>query len=550
MYLKLLNSVRKIWVRFRKRVVGLLLYLHEYKVVTFCLTYVILQPITVAILRNINEPLTIGLVVLLLFFLFLLLCSKLIKRKREVIFEKSKRVVIPKKRYTQDFTLLVFALCITLFQIVRVYSTITTERKISELTNCFTRGSTEIEGYVTEEPTQKYANQQVVVTTLQGGTGCEQNFTKEKIKLILKVGKFHNIHIGQVCKFRGQLSEPKDFEDFSYKKYLRNKKIYFMMDFPEIECGSDRKGNRVSNILTNWRVYLEQKIDSVLNEPQSSLLSGILFGSKRLLEKEFEAGVRIAGVSHVVSASGYNITVLTVSLSKITSFLSKKKRIVLSLIVVWLFSLFSGFSASIVRACIMSSISLVALLLGRSNTIHIALPMTAMIFLIIEPLTIFDVGFQLSLSAMVGLIYIQPILKRVLPATKFIEESVLPTMSCTISTLPISIFTFKTVSIWSILANILILPVIGSTMLFGIVALMSSSFLSQLSYFFFTVVNLQLKYFEFVVRKIYEVRFGAFNIEDSYLLTILIIFLVVLLITVIYFYPIKNERYNYYLRDC
>ncbi|MGI5897694.1 MAG: ComEC/Rec2 family competence protein [Candidatus Dojkabacteria bacterium] len=320
------------------------------------------------------------------------------------------------------------------------------------------------------------------------------------------------------------------------------------MDYPLLECENNVKRSRVKNILTNLRIFLEEKIDSVLNEPQSSLLAGILFGSKRLLEKNFEEGVRIAGVSHIVSASGYNITVLSMSLSKVTSFLSKKKRIILSLIVIWLFAIFSGFSASIVRACIMSSLSFVAKLFGRDSSMHVALPLTAVIFLIMEPLIIFDAGFLLSLSAMIGLIYIQPILEKVLPTSSFVKENILSTMSCTISTLPISIFFFKTLSIWSVPANVLILPVVGSTMIFGILGLASAKFVSEISYFFFTIVNLQLKYFELIVMKIQSLGFGAFNIADQYALPLLFILLFVFIIVVIYFYPIKNEQYNYYLK--
>ena len=197
----------------------------------------------------------------------------------------------------------------------------------------------------------------------------------------------------------------------------------------------------------------------------------------------------------------------------------------------------------------MSSISLIAVIFGRSNTVHIALPLTAFLFLIINPLVIFDIGFQLSISSMAGLVYVSPVLEKLLPKRKFVKDNLVSTMSCTISTIPISVYTFKTLSLWSIFANILILPVVQSTMFFGIIALVAGVVSSQLQYFFFTIINLQLKYFEFIVEAIGKTGIGSFVISDNIAVSLVLIFTIVLIFLIIYLYPIENESYNYYLKE-
>jgi competence protein ComEC len=215
--------------------------------------------------------------------------------------------------------------------------------------------------------------------------------------------------------------------------------------------------------------------------------------------------------------------------------------------------MFMGLGNSIIRACIMNTLSLIAVLFGRDNKIHISLPFTAAIFVFLDPLIVLNVGFLLSISAILGLVYISPILKftkeKITKNFKFFEDYVFPTLSCTIGTLPVAIFTFKTFSIWSVLVNTLVLPVVEGTMLWGALSLLFSKIHPPLSNLFFTVVNLQLKYLEAVVNKVGSLGFGSWEVSENISVIIAIFSLLFILSLVIYFYPIDNEEYNYYLKN-
>ena len=132
---------------------------------------------------------------------------------------------------------------------------------------------------------------------------------------------------------------------------------------------------------------------------------------------------------------------------------------------------------------------------------------------------------------------------------QFLDDYLLPTMSCTLSTLPISLITFKTFSLWSIPVNTLILPVIEGTMLWGVLSILLSNIHYPLSILFFTVVNLQLKYFEYIVNIVGSLNIGSWEILNSKEGYISAVLSVSILLLVIYFYPIENEKYNYYLKD-
>lgn len=314
------------------------------------------------------------------------------------------------------------------------------------------------------------------------------------------------------------------------------------MDYPKIECLQKNKGFFLRRNLVNMKEKLIGLVEKSLKEPQSSLFVGILFGQERLFSKDFEKNIRIAGVSHIVAASGYNVTILLIVLNSIFKFLPKKVRIILSIAIIWCFCLLSGVSPSIVRACIMASISLMGILLGRKNSIHITFLLCIFVFVVFKPKILLDVGFQLSVFATCGLIYLLPSITKSLKITGegFLKDTVLTTISCTLTTLPISILTFKTFSLWSVLANTLILPVVESTMLFGTLAMIFSS------RFLYLVVHLQLKYVETVVNLIGNSEFGYWDVQSGkWFVITLIIFL---LLFCIYFYPVDDESTNYYLK--
>ncbi|MBU1119615.1 ComEC/Rec2 family competence protein [Patescibacteria group bacterium] len=435
---------------------------------------------------------------------------------------------------------------------VRLVPTIKHEKENDKTATSFTEEWVEYNAIVVSEITEKPTYNTIEVKPVADIWIGESVIKEGSQKFLIKIKKYQNPRVGEACNIKGLFKMPENFEDFNYKDYLKNNNIYLLMEFPEMECSGKREGFILQNILVDFKQKLNKTISEHLKEPQSSLMMGIIFGQDRLFSEKFDSNVRMAGVSHIVAASGYNITILILAGSKLLKFLPLKLRLFLLLFLIWGFCILSGLSPSIVRACIMTSIALVAMILGKKNTIHVTLPLAAFIFVLIDPKIVFNVGFQLSVVATLGLVYLQPALsniwKKVFKKSNgFVEDTLLTTLSCTLTTLPITIYTFGTVSIWAVVANCLILPVVESTMFLGIFGLIFLKLFPLLSVLLFEASNVQLKYFELVVNLIGKVGWGYWELEKVGIV-VPIVMCVFLILLCIYFYPVEDESHNFYLK--
>lgn len=562
----MLHTVKKVSSRYYKRIRGLVRYILDYQILLFSLSYIFFTFLMFQTLRNIKKESAMGLLFLVLLVLTSFLMGLLLLRN---IRKKKSSMDLPQKgiqRYEHFFRMGIFVLTVVLISSCRIMPVVDKEIQIEGKRDSFMNEDVSFEGYILEESDKRYQIQQLKVKQLQDIYVKEEKLSLNHGYILVKVDNYEKFTIGQVCEFRGTLVEPDNFDDFDYKGYLKNQNIFYILDNAIYKCfdiSKRRAGSAIRNSLVDLKEGSVSVIDRFLHEPQSTLLAGVLFGKKRILERKFEENLRITGVSHIITASGYNITILIVMADRVFFFLPKKLKILFSLLLIWCFALFSGLGNSIIRACIMNSLSLVALLFGRDNRINISLPLASAIFLLFDPLIIFDVGFLLSVCAILGLIYISPILqllkeriiKKLVTKFKpnikirFLDDYVFPTLSCTIGTVPIGVATFKTFTVWSVPVNAVVLPVLESTMLWGLLSVFVSTIHEPLSKLLFTVANLQLKYFEHVVDGVGRLGIGSWSIPENFAGAISGSIFLLLLLTVIYFYPIENEQYNFYLKD-
>lgn len=533
---------------FTKRLKALCAFVYEFKIIFISCTYIISDAILLKLLRNNFNPPSV-LLTLTIFALGLVLLY-VIPRLRNI---SAIQKLTHKRKNTCDKSLiilkaLVYTLLISTFCLLRLRPLIIVEKQHISSAQSFTQKYAEFKGVIASESDSKHTYNNVEIKLVEDLVLDENNLDAKHQKILIKTKKYQKFKIGQVCNIKGEFEIPENFEDFNYQEYLRNNEIYLLMEYPEITCNDERKGWKIQNILIDFKEGLIEKIQWKLNEPQSSLLMGILFGQDRLFSESFEKNVRIAGVSHIVAASGYNITILILASSKFLSFLSFKIRFPINLILIWSFSILSGLSPSILRACIMTTIALCGTLLGRKSLVHVTLPLAMFIFVLVDPRIVFNVGFQLSAMATLGLIYLQPSLasltKKVIKKDiGFVNDTLLTTLSCTLTTLPITMITFRTLSVWSILANCMILPVIESTMILGVLALISGSII------FYEIINVQLMYFELVVNFIGSFDCGYWEFQNI-CVWIPIAMMTAIIIFCIYLYPVKDENSNYYIKIC
>ncbi len=214
--------------------------------------------------------------------------------------------------------------------------------------------------------------------------------------------------------------------------------------------------------LRHWAVW---RLQSVLPEPHASLAVGILLGVKRNMPRDFYEQLVNTGTLHIVAASGYNVSVVSGAvIGVLGGFLGQRVGLLLGIVSIIIYVVLAGSSASIVRAGVMGGLSLIGIVLGRQRDARHLLWVAVFIMLMLKPRLITDVGFLLSVSATVGLLYITPILIRY-GQNKYFVDYLYPTLAATFATAPVIWWFFGRVSLIGILVNMLILPVVPVIML-------------------------------------------------------------------------------------
>jgi competence protein ComEC len=213
-------------------------------------------------------------------------------------------------------------------------------------------------------------------------------------------------------------------------------------------------------------------IENALPEPQASFGLGILIGQRTNLPADIIQKLTMVGLIHIVAVSGYNLTILIRGMQRL-SLKSKYQRTVLSLLVVALFVLITGFSASIVRAAVISALSLWAAFYGRQFKPLLLIFLTAALTGWLNPFYVWsDLGWYLSFLAFFGVLIIAPMLiKRFFKKQpKLLTTVLIETLCAELMTLPLIMAVFGQMSLIGLLANLLVAPLIPAAMLLSAVA--------------------------------------------------------------------------------
>lgn len=341
---------------------------------------------------------------------------------------------------------------------------------------------------------------------------------------------------------KGNVVEAMNFGDFDYKGYLERHNIYAVMRYPKAITLRQHKGNLLKEKMFRLKSLVIRRIGEQVGEPAGSLLLGVLIGAKRGLPDNLINSFQITGTSHIIAISGYNISIIITSLGVLAYLVGRKGSFWLIGACIIVFVLIAGPSASVVRSAVMGSLLLVAMMIGRPYSIAPALCFAAGVMLLVNPRILFwDVGFQLSFAATIGIVYGGPLLEKIFekwPNAFGLKSLFITTLSANFATLPILLMSFGVLSLIAPVANIFILPAIPVTMFFGFCSL-----LPFLGPGFAWLVKIPLDFIIFTVSKFSLLPFAsiAFNITPVTFWS-----LVVLLVSVYFllFWKVNESEKN------
>jgi competence protein ComEC len=299
---------------------------------------------------------------------------------------------------------------------------------------------------------------------------------------------------GDRVRLEGQLRTPADGEDFSFRTYLAHQGIYssltcyYCTDCKESElkdCAvllERDQGSALVRLIYSLRANALAVIYRLFPDPEASLLAGILIGVETGIPQDVMDAFRTTGTSHIIAISGFNFAIIAGLFVIIFGRLLGRWR---SLPAAWigiaLYAVLAGASAGVVRAAVMGSLCVFALRMGRRSAALNTLAFVAGIMAVFDPHVLWDVGFQLSFMATLGLLlYAEPLslwfislssrwlsLESARRLAEPVGEFLLFTLAAQLTTLPLILYYFHQLSLVSLLANPLVLPAQPPLMVLG-----------------------------------------------------------------------------------
>lgn len=280
-------------------------------------------------------------------------------------------------------------------------------------------GEVTVSAIIDQEVALRDSSQQLYLAcqevTAQGRTSAVRG------KLLVFADRYPEFAYGDELVLRGKLENPPVFTnqnngevEFDYAAYLASQDIFSVMYYPQIKAVSSANGNPLLAGIYNLKHKLASNLEGVLPEPNSSLACGVLLGQRQKIPQYVQDNFSRTGVFHLLAISGLHLGIIAAMALNTGRMVFGRRGYVyifLALVVIWLYAVIAGSGAPVVRAAIMASIFLFAELLGRQKNMLPALALSAAIMVAIDPRIIATVSFQMSFSAMVGIILFYPACK-------------------------------------------------------------------------------------------------------------------------------------------
>jgi len=350
-----------------------------------------------------------------------------------------------------------------------------------------------ITGTVIEPPDYRdtYTNLRIKVTAVD--TGDQELPIKdtlfEKSFLLARVPKNEKYEYGDVIRLRGTLKTPPENEDFSYRDYLAAQGIHSYMTNAEVTVLPEKRANPIVAALYAFKQRSFDNIYRMFPDPESSLLAGILLGVDTGLTDKLQQAFKNTGTAHIIAISGFNISIIAgIFFTLFSKLFGDRRGAFFAILGIALYTFIVGASAAVVRAAVMGVAALFAKQVGRRQVGLNTLLFVAALMCVWNPLYVWDVGFQLSFFATLGLIiygtpfseFADRVIARILPAStaervaELFSEFVLLTLAAQLTTIPIMAYHFQRISLVSFIANPFILPPQPAVMILGGLAVLVS----------------------------------------------------------------------------
>lgn len=349
-------------------------------------------------------------------------------------------------------------------------------------------------------------------------------------------------HTGDLVFLKNKFQDIKSSlnpHQFNYKNYLAKQGIYQQVYATKQELLLlDQTSTSFLGFIAALRLKIQQSlIQYDFSEDELAVMNALLLGQRQEISKELSDNYSKAGAIHILAVSGLHVGIILLILSFVLKPLERVNKgklikLVLVILFLWFFAVLAGMSASVTRAVTMFSAIALGQFFNKRNAVEHSLIFSMFIILLWKPLFLFDVGFQLSYTAVFGIIWVQPVLYQLWKPTFFIVDKgwqlISVSVAAQLGVLPISLFYFHQFPGLFFISNLIIIPFLGVILGLGLVVLVLSYVTILpvfLEGFYGDVISILNKVVTFVARQekflFSEISFSVIKMIFFYLLIIL-----------------------------
>ena len=357
-------------------------------------------------------------------------------------------------------------------------------------------------------------------------------FQKEvyRMNLSLEDGKIKILKINNKYPLKNIYGKLGYKENGKYEGYFLVKSIkeYENIYFVELE---DVKSTKIKDS------FLEKYLQTLFNRAEENYSYGIrninraiLLGDNTRIKKDLKDKIRYIGLSHIFAMSGLHIGLVIVIFYFIFKKTVKNKRLIeiLLLISITLYYLSVKESPSFTRAYIMAVVYLLGKLFYEKINLGKTLFVSAIISILINPIAIFSVSFQLSYGAMIAITYIFPYVRKINYKKFKILDYILFTSTIQIFLIPITVYYFSTVQVLSLISNLIFLPLASFYITINYIALFLENF--YLSFLLKPIIEILYKILIYLIDLFSELLYLSVEYENKKLIYIYIVVFVIIII--------------------
>ncbi len=283
--------------------------------------------------------------------------------------------------------------------------------------------------------------------------------------------------IGTVIKVRGKtfaFPAATNYGEFDSRKYYRTLKIaYRITDAKVLETAG--KEDSLKEFLYRERERFGKKLDAFFSKEDAGIMKAVLLGDKGGLSADIKDLYKRGGIIHILSVSGLHISLIGMALYKLLrkGSLWVLPSAIISMIIMFLYGIMCGMGTSAFRAIVMFVIKLAADVIGRSYDMLSAMSLSGIMLILDQPLYITHSGFLMSYGAIIAIGYVLPAFPEVIRQGKL--KIVSGSLAISLATFPVYINTYYTFPVYSMVLNLLVLPLVALLMLSGFLVILLGS---------------------------------------------------------------------------